>query len=341
MDSHTLKVLTTIPGKAGRFWGDNTTLISDKCREIMYGPRNGTLHRQLKAFTVAFQMFLKRKNFSVIVVDSGPVGQWFSWLQSLFAINKSPTLMIDCLWYRHDNKLVQGIKRLLKKLTARSVSLFVVWARHEVEDYSREFRIPKQKFLYVPFHATIDDYEFDISDEGVIFAGGNGDRDYRTLIEAVRGLDMLLFIAATDKRLFEGIEIPPNVMVNGLSHEEFRQKMASCRIAVVPMQGGLLHSGGQQTFLNSMYMGKPTIIVGPKAADGYIESGVNGSVVDYGDVTGLRKAIVSLYNDSDLRNKIGEAGRSFTASLTTDQFVRRLFSVAENLSKCGRSAPQY
>ncbi len=332
MHSTTPKVLTTIPGTPGKFWGDNTTLVSSRCTDITYNPRMGKLSLHLTAFAVALKLLLRRKKFHVVVVDSGPVGKWFSWLQSLFIVHKSPTVMVDCLWYRHRSRLVQGGKILLKRLTARSVSRFVVWAKHEVDDYSREFGIPCGKFTYLPFHTTLDGYEFEVTDEGFVFAGGNGDRDYKTLLEAVRGLNMPVFIAATDKRLFEGTDIPRNVTIKGLSHEEFRRKMAACRLAVVPMRGGLLHSGGQQTFLNSMYMGKPTIVLGRKAAEGYIESGVNGVVVDYGDIPGLRNAIVSLYRDRELREKISASAQASASQLTTERFVRDLFCLAEEVA---------
>ncbi|HEX8949120.1 MAG TPA: glycosyltransferase [Dissulfurispiraceae bacterium] len=331
-----IKVLTTIPGSPGKFWGDHTTLVSEKCVDITYNPKIGKVFLHTAAFAVALKLLRQRKMSDVVVVDSGPVGKWFSWMQSLLILNKRPTLMVDCLWYRHDNRIVQWVKASLKRLAARSVTLFAVWARHEVRDYSREFGIGSEKFAYVPFHTTLDGYAFEIADEGFVFAGGNGDRDYRVLIEAVRGLDIPVFIAATDTRLFEGISIPPNVTVKGLSHADFRRKMASCRIAVVPMRGGLLHSGGQQTFLNSMYMGKPTIIIGPKVADGYVEDGRNGMVVDYGDAAGLRSAITLLNRDAGLRERMGASARAFASQLTTERFVRSIYSLAERIAIKGK-----
>lgn len=325
------RLLTTIPGIPGKFWGDNTELISEKCKEFFSGQQKGKINKHLTALRIAIEMLKKQEDFDVIVVDGGPIGEWFSLLQTLTFYKKRPTLMIDCLWYRSSNCVVRVIKKIIKKLSARSIDKFAVWARHEVEDYSNEFGLPKEKFIYIPFHNTLAGYSFEIADEGFLFSGGNGDRDYRTLIEAIRGLDILVFIAARDKRLFQGIEIPANVTIQGLTHNEFRKKMAACRIAVVPMEEGLLHSGGQQTFLNSMAMGKPTIVVGSKVADGYVENGINGLVVNYKDINGLRKAVTSLWNDNDFRLRIGRAAEKFAAPMTTDGFVRNIFSLAEGL----------
>ena len=332
LKAHRIKVVTTIPGKLGMFWGDNTALISEKCRAIMYGPRKGKLYLYFLSCSIAVKLLLKRKNFDVAVVEGGPMGAWFSWLQSLFFFNKIPTLMIDCIWYRKRNSFIRMIKGFLMRFSNKSVSTYTVWARHEVDDYSREFEIAKEKFVYVPFHTTLENYVFETRDDGFIFTGGNGDRDYKTLIEAVRGLEIPVLIAASNTELFKGLTIPSNVSIKGLTPQEFRKKMAACRVAVVPMQGGLLHSGGQQTFLNSMAMGKPTIIVGPRAAEGYVEHGKTGLIIKYGDVAGLREAIVALYNDSDYRQKMGAAGQSFASRLTTEKFVRSIFAIAESLT---------
>jgi glycosyltransferase involved in cell wall biosynthesis len=327
-----MRVLTTIPGRPEKFWGMNTTLADRRCARLLHA-RMHPVHRHVLALIVAVKMLVTRRDFDVLVVDGGPIGQWFTWLQSLLYFGRKPTLMIDCLWYVDSNSLVQRLKRLHKKLSALSVDRFLVWARHEIRDYSREFGISESKFAYVPFHITLEDYSFEEKDEEYVFAGGNGDRDYRVLVDAAQGTDIPVFIATTDMNLLAGATIPPNVTVRGVTHEEFRQRMAECRIAVVPMRGGLLHSGGQQTFLNSMYLGKPTVVVGTRVAEGYIDDGVNGIVVESGDVPGLRQALLSLWNSRELRSRIGEAGRQMAKSRTTTTFMQEIYGHAENIFK--------
>lgn len=324
------KILTTIPGVPGKFWGDSTTVVDPAaCTAVMYG-RQGRLRKELLSLFVACKLLWQGSRFAVLVVDGGPIGRWYTLLRRLIPCGCRPVVMIDCLWYRDANPLKHWLKRALMRFCAGSVSCFVVWAEHEIDDYSSEFGIPREKFRYLPFHTTIEAYAYQIADHGYVFAGGNGDRDYRTLIEAVRGTGLQVFIAATDRSLFSGITVPGNVTIRGVSHEEFREKMAECRCAVVPLRAGLLHSGGQQTFLNSMAMGKATVIASRKAAQGYVEDGISGVVVESGDVTALRRALLQLDTDTVLRQKLATAGKQVAEQLSTDVFVRRLYDLAQS-----------
>ncbi|MFP5221223.1 MAG: glycosyltransferase [Acidobacteriota bacterium] len=327
-----MRILTTVAGHPEKTWGRNTTLADPRCIPLLYG-KMGTLERYFMALCVAFRMIRMRSGYDVAVIDGGPTGQWFSWLQSLLVFGRIPTLMIDCLWYKDPNRFIQFLKRLHKRLTALSVDRFLVWARHEILDYSREFNIPVRQFAYLPFHTTLDEYAFDVRDDGFVFAGGNGDRDYRVLVEAARGLEIPVFIATTDSGLLAGVAIPDNVTVKGVSPEEFRRLMATCRVAVLAMRGGLLHSGGQQTLLNSMALGKPTIVVGKRVADGYIEHGENGFAVEYNDSLALRTLLAELWDSPELRAKVGDSGKQYAAAMTTESFMARILEHARELGR--------
>lgn len=327
-----MKVLTTIPGSPHGYWGVRTVTASKKCSSLLYDKMN-TSKKYFISFFVALSMVFMRSNYDVVVVDGGPVGQFFSWFQSIIFFGKKPTLMIDCLWYVDNRRCFQLLKKLHKKLSSMSVDRFLVWAEHEVSDYSNEFDIAKSKFYYVPFHVTLEGYKFQISDDNFIFSGGNGDRDYVTLIEAVRGTSLPLFIAATDMSLFSDIIVPPNVTIQGVSHQKFRELLASCTVSVVPMRDGLLHSGGQQTFLNSMFLCKPTVVVGERVADGYIKNGINGYVVGYRDVNRLRKILLQLWNSKELRDKLGQSGYEFASTRTTLAFMQDIYRHAEEVCR--------
>jgi glycosyltransferase involved in cell wall biosynthesis len=326
-----LKVLTTIPGTPGKFWADNTTLVSDECRTI-YISYKGRLQQHFQSLRIAIKLILKRKGFDVIVVDGGPIGAWFSWLQGLTPLRRTPTLMIDCLWYKQDKLVVKGAKRVLTRLGTRGVDKFAVWARHEVQDYSRYFKLPQHKFVFIPFHTTTEGYTFEIKTGDYIFSGGDGDRDYSTLIEAVKGFNIKVFIAARKAIPAYSKEEHPNIMVRSVTPGEFRNHMAGSKIVVVPMKSGLLHSGGQQTYLNAMAMGKPVIVCSPAAGD-YIEHWKTGVVLLHSDVNGLREAIVRLIRDSNLASEMGKAAKDCAKLFSTENTMRQVLELAKSLTK--------
>ncbi len=199
-----------------------------------------------------------------------------------------------------------------------------VHTRVEIENYSTVFGIPREKFRFLPFCHRLRGYEFEVRDEGYVWSGGNGDRDYRTLVEAVRELRCRVLVNSTRSELFSGVEIPPHVEVVGVSPQEFRRAMAACRLAVIPMEGGHLHPGGQQTFLAVMAMGKPVIVTDPEGGRDYITDGEDGFLVPPGDPAALRTVLQRLLTDAELRSRIGERARQKALPLDEEHRARIL-----------------
>ncbi len=330
-------ILTDVPGKPGRFWGDRTTYVGpSKPPPWLLRLLGRCWADNVVGVAAALRMFARRSQCQGVVTDGGASGLLFAWLQALCPWGRRPHVMIDCNWYLPSNPVRAWFKGLRLRLAARSVHRFVVWASHELEDYARTFGLPRGRLEYVPFHTTLHDYRYEVRDDGYLFAGGNYDRDYPTLVEAVRPLSVPVWIATTRPEQLAGVPVPPNVRVEGTTVEGFRRAMAAARLVVVPMQGGLLHSGGQQTCLNAMALGKPTIAVGRKWAVDFIEDGVNGLIVDYGDAPGLRRAIEWVLHDPHEARLLAERGREHAARFTT----HRCMSAVYDLVKQAPTAPR-
>jgi glycosyltransferase involved in cell wall biosynthesis len=323
-------VLTDIPGKPGRFWGDHTTFVGPAqpprwlCRLAGWG-----VAHDLTGALAAIRLFLRRGRAEGVVTDGGASGTLFAWLQALMPRGRKPHVMIDCNWYESPSRWKNWLKGVRLRLAARSVERFVVWASHEVEDYARVFGLPPEKLEYVPFHTTLHDYAYEVRDDGYLFAGGNYDRDYPTLVAAVRDLDLPTWIATTRPEQLAGVPIPPNVRIAGTSAAGFRQALAAARLVVVPMQKDLLHSGGQQTCLNSMLLGKPTIAVGPKWARDFITDGVDGLIVDYQDPAGLRRSIRWVLEHPEAARRLGERARDRAAWFTTERTMQTVYRIVK------------
>ncbi|HYE67257.1 MAG TPA: glycosyltransferase [Anaerovoracaceae bacterium] len=212
----------------------------------------------------------------------------------------------------------------------------VVWSATQVETHSLHFNLPREKFVFIPFKANHSKEEpYDIKINNYIFAGGNGKRDYKTLVDAVDGTGIPVIISATDPAVRKNIRHLSNVVVVGATEPAFAQLQAGSRFVVIPMIDSGLKGGGEANFCNAMWHGKAVIAVDNISAKDYVVEGETGYIVPSGDATKLKSKILKLWNTPHLCEQMGSAGRrhviqNFTHSL----FIKRLIRLA---SACGES----
>jgi len=278
----------------------------------------------------AVRMLSQKKHHDIIVLGAGRADIIFLLLNKLFVLHRIPIIVIDCLWYETDNQIKHYLKRKLFRFIDADISRYVVWASREIEAYSSCFGLPIEKFVFIPYHNTVHE-EIDSSVGSYFFSGGNFGRDYKTLIEAVRGLDVNLLIASTRPELFDDINVPSNVEIKGFSHSDYVKKMANCYANIVALDASLLHSGGQQTFLNSMCLGKPTVVTDPDGGADYIEDGVDGFLVESGNPKKLREKIIYLSENVDISLKIGQRAKDRASKLNTEYHFIKIVDLAKEV----------
>jgi glycosyltransferase involved in cell wall biosynthesis len=317
----TVRILSSDYFLAGAENIRRTTVVSDAATWVRKLPRGAEIAQ-------AFSLLREREKFDVVLAPGSLSGLLFAAWQRLLPGRRVPTILVDCLWSREAPRWRRFLKRWQMQFCLGAVDLCVVWAEREVRAYAKEFCVDESKFVYVPHHSTLHPhrYKFTVSNGGYIFAGGNGDRDYRTFVEAVRFLKTPCVIACTDDRRLAGIELPPHVRRVRATPEEFRQWLTGAMIVVVPMEGGQLHSGGQQSFLNAMAAGKPVIVTDPEGAGCYIENGVTGLLVPPGNSNQMREALQYLLDHEDRRREMGAkalaAARVFSVENSYDQICQ-------------------
>jgi glycosyltransferase involved in cell wall biosynthesis len=151
-------------------------------------------------------------------------------------------------------------------------------------------------------------------------ASGGGDticavglelRDYATFVAALRPLEIPCHIAVGSVRETGGLDVgplPDQVTVGRKPITELRVLYARSRFVVVP----LLPSDSDQgitTCLEAMAMAKAVICTDTVGQAGVLEDGVNSVRVPPLDEPALRNAIEQLWNDPDLCERLGAAGR--------------------------------
>jgi glycosyltransferase involved in cell wall biosynthesis len=239
-------------------------------------------------------------------------------------------LIFDFLLERRRKGSWGAVDRLKMALIKRAVDLCIVWGHADIDAYAREHNLPRNRLLFHTFHITLENYEFEISDEGYIFAGGNYGRDYPTLLDALGPLDVPIFVATKLRGVKEYARRYHNVTVESLTPSEFRQKMACSHIVVVPHDKKLLRTGGHQTFLNAMWMGKAVVVGDINSAQGYIENGVNGVVVPAGSVEALRSCVQFLLENPAVVEELGAKARvtARQARFTTLSCMQSIYNLA-------------
>ncbi len=146
--------------------------------------------------------------------------------------------------------------------------------------------------------------------EDLICAVGQEMRDYATLIEALRPLDIPCHIAVgttifgttTDRWWRQSLAqetLPPSVTVGPKSFTELRELYARSRFVVVPLIPSD-NDSGITAILEAMAMGKAVIVTDTPGQVGVLEDGVNCLRVAPFDAVALREAITRLWEDPQL-----------------------------------------
>lgn len=160
-----------------------------------------------------------------------------------------------------------------------------------------------------------------------VFSGGSSLRDWPTLLEAVRGLDVPVRVATTNS---VG-PAPANVQAGPVSPDRFTDLLIGAGpvvlpISVAPRAAGLL------TYFNAMALGKPTIVTDTVGVREYVEHERTGLIVPPGDPAALREAILWTLDPAN-RGRVDamrEAAREYARDgHPPNRYWERLREVAE------------
>lgn len=208
----------------------------------------------------------------------------------------------------------------------------VCFASAECDEYARLLRLPRERFQFVPTPWLADEEETD-QDDGFILALGHSNRDYPTLLEAVRGTNLPVTLVASDASALNGVEPPPNVCVRyNTGHHETNALIAGATLHAIPLHASS-YSAGQTVLLRAMARGKATVVSDTSGVRDYTRDNETAVLVPPGDAAALRAALVRLWNDAPERRRIGHnAARVVRDEFGFPRFAHRLAAIAEELT---------
>jgi glycosyltransferase involved in cell wall biosynthesis len=174
-------------------------------------------------------------------------------------------------------------------------------------------------------------------DDGYVLSVGREQRDYETLLEALRPLGLPAVIVAGSTwshRSLSPMSLPDHVQLKeGLSYPALRDLYAGARLVVVPVLAGTDYAAGVNGVLEGMACGRPVIASDTPGLSGYVRDRIDGRTVVAGEPEALRSVIDELWQDRAQSERLGHAARHTVESgRTVDHFVERVAELVESLA---------
>lgn len=227
---------------------------------------------------------------------------------------RRPVVVFMGAMWQKDAGIPGLVQKVLIRLADRAIARYALQASDEIPRFAEAWGIPETKLRFVPYFYTFTESDLAAPAppaEGFIFSGGNAHRDYGTYLEAIAELREHQFVIAA--RELDGKPLPPNVRAGQVPREEFIRLMRASAAVVVPMRSNLIRATGQQTYLNAMLLGKPTIITKSLGVRDYVDNNDVAWVVD-GSAESYVRAIRDVFEPAN-REKVQAVARRAQAKV--------------------------
>ncbi len=233
------------------------------------------------------------------------------------------------------HKLTSGSKtRLLRMLDLnRAFAGIICVSQAQVNQASQIFNIQPERIHFV--YDKVDQHFFQPQDSppgDFILAVGQEQRDYPTLLNAVSGTGLKLIVVASSPWSTSEIDLSQIDAEVELRHHipftELRALYDAARLVVVPLRP-VDYAAGVNALLEAMAMAKPVILTRTSGITGYIEDQASGLYVNPGDPLALREHIRALWDDTAMRQRLGENARQrVETTMNMDSYVKLAKSYA-------------
>jgi glycosyltransferase involved in cell wall biosynthesis len=275
---------------------------------------------------LAAELHRRRDEYDVIVTWSERVSLSLMTLDRFARGGKPHVAML--YWFSRPSV------RVPLRFMADRLHAIVTWSSVQRTYAIEELGVPPEKLYLVKHFVDQLFWRPRQSQTDMICSAGAEMRDYPTLLQALRGIDLRCHVATDHVRVDRfgfgrrlGAEeflsrASSNVTIGRKTPAELRELYARSRFVVVPLHRSDTDNG-VNVILEAMAMGKPVICSRTKGQVDVIEEGVTGLFVPVGDSSALRAAMLSLWKDPERAMAMGRAARAYVEKHhTLEQFCR-------------------
>jgi len=291
----------------------------------------GLINEKLGFNLKDLQVLLDLRNYDVIVVK-GPFSTSITIACKFF---KKKLVYLDSILRHPKNRL----RKIIYKINLNLASGTIMYSAAQMKLCSELFKVPLCRFKLIPFAIDMpflkcQEKTGSNSEPYILSVGQDLARDYKTLFEAVNGLEINLKIVTLPYLVkdlnFENTKIE---ILNNLTYEQLFRLYADALLVVVPLKKwGTEYSSGTTSLLEAKALGKAVIATCSAPMMEYLDHGNGVIYVEPENTKRLRQTIICLLENDDARIKLENNGNYFIKNkFNMDKFAVAFGTYLTNL----------
>jgi len=189
------------------------------------------------------------------------------------------------------------VKLRLLGAAMAGVDLALTTSRSEEAAYAERFHCPRERFAFLPDAPARDLFEVPLPPVGgYVFAYGNSDRDFDTLVAAAPAIAAPVVILS--QNYVPTGPLPENVSLvrEYVSRAELIRRIGGAACCVVPLRDAVV-AAGQNSMFEAMSLGRPLVVTENVATVEYVTHGKNALLCPERDPAALAAAVRSVLAD--------------------------------------------
>ena len=246
---------------------------------------------------------------------------------------KKVTLVGYEIIFNLKNSLRHKLVILFWRLAIRKIDYLVVQTQWEVKYLAEVFKTSLDKFRVIPFYTENGEFVSHLNKNGYVFAAGRMERDFTTLLNAMKNTDIPIKIVAdqSQQEQLKKIKTSNTELYFNISKEKYIDLLKKAKLVVIPLYKGNA-SRGQVVLLEAMRYGKPVICSDVPGTREYIKDNETAWLVIAEDEKLLNKQIIEVYNDNERLLQTGKAAQNEQRNFyTPETFVNNYIKMIKKI----------